>query len=78
VFSVQFSPADLDALADIRLIPGLSARAINALTESGLTKTADVTALTYRELRNIPGISTRTASHIKEVLGYHDLRLAEY
>jgi len=56
---------------------GLSTRVLHNLREEGIDSVANLTALTERELKKVPGIGERSVVEIKERLAAHGLALKE-
>lgn len=56
-------------------LPGVSARAVNAMERSGIVKIEDFTALTRRALRAIPGLGIQSIEEVDAALG--EVGLAE-
>ena len=68
-------PCDIEAIANIRSISGMSNRAITALENNYITTLPELQALTYREVQRLDGIGPQTAKDIREVLRMHGLKL---
>ncbi len=56
---------------------GLSTRVLHNLREEGIDSIANLTALTERELKKVPGIGERSVVEIKELLAAHGFSLKE-
>ena len=68
-------PCDIESIANIRSISGMSNRAITALENNYITTLPELQALTYRELQRLDGIGPQTAKDIREVLRMHGIKL---
>ncbi|WP_293172856.1 DNA-directed RNA polymerase subunit alpha [Oceanithermus sp.] len=78
VLSPEPAPESAGAAAAVSLDDlGLSTRVLHNLKEEGIDSVANLTALTERELKKVPGIGERSVEEIKERLAAVGLSLKE-